>query len=111
MLPEVDGQEIVPVLLCRVEAGNMECALWKPQGGTSAVALFLNAESAAAYQTANGLDASWQQYQPSRVDLLEILRQMHTAGVTVAVLDPDQSTAKRLFNLHAVLENAGMSNE
>lgn len=111
MQSELDVQEIIPVLLCRIEGGEMRCALWTPAGGSPALALFLDASSASAYQQDTGLDDTWQQYQPARSDLLEILRQMYSAGVKLAVLDPDKSQAKRLFDLQKVLQETGLLEE
>jgi hypothetical protein len=103
---EVDvSDEIDPYLVCRVEQGALECALWQMEQGERAVALFLTEESAQAYRQAAEL-ADWLAVRPSREALLEVLSACHDRGINFAVLDPDQRQARRVFDLGAVLRAA-----
>jgi hypothetical protein len=95
-------QEIAPFVLLHVESGEVRCALWRLQQGDSALALFLSAETAAAYRTAAGLE-DWQVLQPDRNGLLELLDAHARAGIRLAVLDPDLRQGRRLFDLQAII--------
>jgi hypothetical protein len=110
------SEEIDPFILYHLQGSQLECALWQiagtePPAGERALALFLSAESAAAYREAAGL-AGWQVLRPARLALLDVLRACRQAGVRYAVLDPDLCQAKRFFDLDAILsaaDEAGLS--
>jgi hypothetical protein len=98
-----DQSQSDPYIVCRVEGTQMHCALWTLEGGDRAISLFLTRESAERFFAGAGLDAPWRIERAYPKDLLTILRHSHQAGVRYAVLDPDQTTAKQLFDLEAVL--------
>jgi hypothetical protein len=98
-----DPSQSDPYIVCRVEGAQMHCALWTLEGGDRAIALFLTRESAEKFFGGAGLDAPWRIERAYPKDLLTILRHSHLAGVRYAVLDPDESTAKQLFDLETVL--------
>jgi hypothetical protein len=97
------SDEIEPFVVYRVDAAQVECALWRLQQGERALALFLSADSADAYRQAAGL-AGWRVLRPSRPALRELLQACADAGVRYAVLDPDLDHAKRIFDIRTILE-------
>lgn len=101
---EMPSEEIFPYLVYRVSGEQMECAVWTLDEGHKALALFLTQESAKAYIEATDLDSDWKTFCPGRTDLLEILRQSTSAGIDLAVLDPDAKEAKRIFDLREVVK-------
>lgn len=100
-------EEIQPFLVCRAVAGQLECALWTLESGQRALTLFLSEESATAYLAAAQLAEPWRAFRPGREALVTILKECHATGVSYAVLDPDAASAKRLFDLKQVIDNAG----
>ena len=60
--------------------------------------------SAEAYIEATDLSSDWKSFCPGRSDLLEVLRQSTSAGIDLAVLDPDAKEAKRIFDLREVVQ-------
>jgi hypothetical protein len=99
--------ELEPYLVYRIAGDQMECAIWTLREGYRALAMFQNGETAAAYRHGLGLGEEWNIFRPGRNDLLAILRQCHETGITLAVLDPDHEQARRVFDVHAMLHNAG----
>jgi hypothetical protein len=97
------SDEIEPFLVCRVEDGSLECAVWQLKEGERAVALFLSEASARAYCAGAGLTGR-QVIRPGRAGLREVLTACYQAGIRFAVLDPDQHQARRIFDLGAVLK-------
>lgn len=95
--------EIEPFIVFRINGGQAECATWQAETGGKALALFLSAESAAAYRAAAGLTAGWQVVRPPRAGLLELLRAGRQAGIGMAVLDPDGGKARRVFDIAEIL--------
>jgi hypothetical protein len=100
------GEEINPYLVYRLSGEQMECAIWTLNEGQQALALFLSQESAEAYVSATGLGEAWKFFCPARIDLLQIIKQSTTTGIFVAVLDPDDKQAKRLFDLRQIVSAA-----
>ena len=98
------SEEISPFLAYRLCGEQMECALWKLKEGQQALALFLSQQSAEAYVNATGLGESWKIFCPARIDLLAIIKQTTAAGIFLAVLDPDDKEAKRLFDLREMVK-------
>ena len=96
-----------PYILYRLEAGQVECALWQIKDGPKALALFLTDEKAAGYRTAGQLDTQWQVFRPERAALLELLKACYQADVRHAVLDPTPEKAKRVFNIGDILAAVG----
>jgi hypothetical protein len=99
------SEEISPYLLYRVTGEQIECAIWRLKEGEKALALFLSEDSAEAYKKET-LSSDWQVYHPSRTDLLEILNQSTSSGILLAVLDPDDTQAKELFDLREVVKSS-----
>jgi len=100
------SEEISPYLVYRLSGEQMECAIWTLNEGQQALALFLSQESAEAYVSATGLDETWKVYCPARIDLMQIIKQSTATGIFVAVLDPDDKQAKRLFDLRQIANAA-----
>jgi len=101
-----DTDEIDPFVVYRVSGGQMECALWTLAEGERALALFLTADGAGGYVATAQLTGQWKVFQPSKHDLLQILRHCRLAGIHRAVLDPGAETAQRLFDIEQVLAAA-----
>ncbi|HKA07595.1 MAG TPA: hypothetical protein VKD71_10080 [Gemmataceae bacterium] len=106
MTPAAD--ELSPYLLVRVRNGSAEFACWRVKEGHDALALFLNADGATDYAKAALDGPGWQVVRPSRASVLEVLRACHAAGVTLAVLDPDDQQAKRVFPISEILQATGV---
>ena len=101
-----EATEIEPYVVCRAVGGELECALWTLAEGQKALALFLTAESATAYLASAKLLAPWRILLPVKADLLEILRGCAAAGIDYAVLDPNESEAKRMFDIARIVQAA-----
>jgi hypothetical protein len=99
--------EIQPYILYRLDAGQLECALWQIKDGPKALALFLTDEKAAAYRTAGQLGEQWQVFRPARQALLELLKACFQAKIEYAVVDPTPEKAKRVFNIGEILAAVG----
>ena len=97
------NDNIEPFLIYRLAGSEVECAVWRLQEGPTALALFLSAESAAAYHQAAGLGDEWKVYQPARAALFQLVGAAVQAGILYAVLDPDHEKAKRMFDLQAIV--------
>ena len=104
---EILSEEIFPYLVYRRLEDQMECALWTLDEGHKALALFLSEETAKAYIEATDSDSEWKLFCPGRTDLKEILKQSTSAGIDMAVLDPDANQAKRIFDLREVVKTMG----
>ncbi len=98
------SEEILPYLVYRFCAEQMECAVWTLNDGHMALALFLSQESAEAYVKSTGLGSDWKTFCPAPANLLKILKQTTAAGIFWGVLDPDNNQAKRLFDLREVVK-------
>jgi hypothetical protein len=101
------ADELNPYLLVRVNAGHAEFARWRVKDGPDALALFLSADTAAAYAGKMLSGPGWQVVRPPRASVLEVLRACYAAGVTLAVLDPDGEQAKRVFPIGEILQAVG----
>lgn len=95
--------EIEPFIIFRVAGGQAECTTWQIESGAKALALFLSQESAAAYAASAGLGSEWRVFRPKRAAMLELLRASRASGIAMAVLDPDQQKARRVFNIDEIL--------
>ena len=99
------SEEISPYLAYRPCIGEqMECAVWTLNEGQQALALFLSQQSAEAYVNTMGPGENWEIYCPARLDLMAIIKQSTAAGIFLAVLDPDDKEAKRLFDLRPMVK-------
>jgi hypothetical protein len=109
MTPVAD--ELSPFLLVRVRDGRAEFARWRVTEGHDALALFLSADGATAYARSALSGPGWQVVRPPRSSVLEVLRACHTAGVTLAVLDPDGQQAKRVFPIGEILQAVAFASD
>jgi hypothetical protein len=107
--PTAAADELNPYLLVRVRAGRAEFARWRVKDGPDALALFLTPDGATKYAGQALAGPGWQVVRPPRASILEVLRACHSAGVTLAVLDPDGERAKRLFPIAEILQAVGLS--
>jgi len=98
--------EIQPYLVYRRSGRQVECALWALDTGSKSLALFLTAEGADRYLDTAGLRPAWKAFRPAKAELLKILEHCLQVGVEHAVLEPDNDTARRLFDLRQVLAAA-----
>jgi len=101
------ADELTPFLVVRVRDGCAEFARWRVNDGPDALALFLTADGAAAYARQALAEPGWQVVRPPRTSVPEVLRACYSAGVTLAVLDPDGARAKRVFPIGEVLTAVG----
>ncbi|HEX3151453.1 MAG TPA: hypothetical protein VHR66_25470 [Gemmataceae bacterium] len=105
--PPSAADELNPYLLVRITAGRAEFARWRVKDGPDALALFLSADAAQHYAEKMIRGPGWQVVRPPRASVLEVLRACYTAGVTLAVLDPDGAQAKRVFPIGEILQAVG----
>jgi len=97
------SDEIQPFVVYRIDGDQMECALWQLKDGQKALALFLSGDAATSYRASANLGAEWKIFCPAKEALLQLLKACHEAGIGYAVLDPDLEKAKRIFNIHEIL--------
>ncbi len=92
--------EIEPWL---VLIGDSQLAFWQLQTPeATALALFSDGDKAAEYLT--GLSVpNCRAHQPTRRELLTVMIRCYEQQVRYAVLDPTQSSARRIFPLRDVL--------
>lgn len=95
--------EIEPFILFRLAGGQAECATWQVEAGAKALALFLSEAAASAYAATSGLGSDWRVFRPKRAAMLELLRASRASGIALAVLDPDQQKARRVFDINEIL--------
>src|SRR5262245_35436193 len=95
--------EIEPFIVFPLRGGGGDWATWQIELGAKALALFLSQESAQAYCGKAGLGAEWKVFRPNRAAMLELLRTSRSAGIALAVLDPDTQKARRLFDINEIL--------
>jgi len=103
------SSELHPHLLYREDAGQARFATWELADGHEALALFTTADAAAAYRADLGEPASWNDYEPQRDTLIEILAACRAAGILYAALDPIGGSARTLFDIPKVLAAATAS--
>ena len=101
------NDEIEPYILYRIDGELMVCALWQAEGGQKALALFLSGDSATSYRDSAGLGPEWKMFRPAKKVLLQLLNGGYQSGIAYAVLDPDLTTAKRIFSIHEILHGIG----
>jgi hypothetical protein len=98
------SDEIQPYIVYRIEADQMECALWQFKDGQKALALFLSGDAATSFKEIASLGEEWKIFHPAKEALLQMLKGCHEAGIGYAVLDPDLEKAKRIFNIQEILK-------
>lgn len=92
--------------LAEQSLAEQSLALWRlSETDQPALALFTSAAQAERYALVNA-SAAWSVQQPARSALLRIMIECFRQDVQLAVLDPDQATARRIFNLRDVLRAA-----
>ena len=92
------------VIVTEAETGS-SLAMWElSESGQAALTLFSSQAFAERY--AEKLDGQSSVMKPARQALLSIMIECYQQGVTLAVLDPDQATAKKIFQLADVLRAA-----
>jgi hypothetical protein len=101
------SDEIQPYVVYRIGGGQMECALWRFVDGRQALALFLSGDAATSYRECADLGPGWKIFCPPKEALLRLLKGCVQAGIDHAVLDPDLETAKRVFDIRAILDAVG----
>lgn len=101
------GNELEPFVLYRFTDGQVECALWQLKDGPRALALFQTSDRAVNYRHSAALGDEWKVFRPARMALLELLRAVYRNGVQLAVVDPDASSAQRIFDIKDILDVTG----
>lgn len=81
-------------------------AFWQPQAtGQPALAIFSTAEKAHAY-AAEQAYADADVLQLREIELVKLLAELFTQGISHAALDPNHNSARSLFDLRQVLRAA-----
>jgi len=105
MNPEQES-ELEPWIVLTQEGSAQHLALWQlADASATAVALFSSRDQAEHYAS-QFVSSAYQIAQPERHALLRILIECFQNQVTLAVLDPDQHGAKKIFPLRDVLRAA-----
>lgn len=78
-------------------------ACWQMEDQRIALAMFTDQAKAQQYARDSGLQGT-QCLQPKPVDLVRTLAMCVAGAIEVAVLDPDQKSARRIFDLPAILK-------
>jgi len=79
-------------------------ACWRLEAGQDAIALFSSKDTAMRYAAATANESS-DCVQPPPTGLVRLLVQCVEADITTGVLDPDGTTARRVFDLRKVLRS------
>lgn len=102
----MNENEIQPWLVVIGSSAATRLAMWQiGETQKPALALFSNSERATQYAIAH-IDEEFQVTQPARTALLTIMIECYRGQMEHAVLDPDSSSAKRVFVLRDVLKAA-----
>ena len=68
------SDEIQPYVVYRIDAEQMECALWQFKDGQKALALFLSGDAAMSFKESANLGAEWKIFCPAKEALLQMLK-------------------------------------
>lgn len=98
--------DLIPFLIFKAESGQAEFAQWRTQAGDSALAVFQDRAKAEAFMKVSFLSEGWMVMQPALPMLQSIFKAMIQAGVLFAVLDPDEKSARTVYNLVEVVAAA-----
>lgn len=98
--------DLSPHLLYRSDAGQARFATWRLAEGHETLAIFTSEEAARKYGEELTEPAHWLAFQPSRDKLLAILHACRDTGILYAALDPASGSAKTLFDIPRVLDEA-----
>lgn len=90
--------EVQPVMLVRMTPQGPEFARWRINNGEDAIAMFLDVASAQKYQDSLQ-ETGWKVWKPTVLELLTVFRGCLQLGIHNAVLEPDISSAKRIFSI------------
>lgn len=102
----MNENELQPWLIVQGQGDARSLAMWRLSDlDQPALALFSDAARAERYATAH-IAIHWEVSQPARAALLHIMIECFQQQIKLAVLDPDQETARRVFNLRDVLKAA-----
>ena len=102
----MNENELQPWIVVLDGPAEQSLAMWRlAESDQPALALFTTAALAERYALQNA-NAAWSVQQPARPALLQIMIACFQQRVELAVLDPDQATARRIFNLRDVLRAA-----
>lgn len=102
----MNEHEIEPWVIVAECDDDQSLAMWRlSENDQPSLALFSSAELAQGYARAQ-VAAPWKITQPSRSDLLRVMIECYRKKIELAVLDPDGTTAKRIFMLRDVLKAA-----
>lgn len=101
--PTETVRDLQPWVLYRLSEQQAECAMWRFASGELSLAMFREEASARRYESSLPQADAWQVYQPPEGALRAILRHCLQCGVRLAVLEPNQRGALRIFDLAAVI--------
>lgn len=108
--------DLQPWLLWRqLPDAQAEVSLWSIEQVGTSIAVFSSYDLAERYRASvllrspddktESTDASdWKTYQPTELELGQIMVEHYRAGVKWLALDPSESAAKRLFSMAEVLK-------
>ena len=97
--PQAIDEHLTPWLIIGAEGPTC----WRLKDERIALALFSRYEKAEAYRSMSEL-LNVECVQPPPADVVRIFVACLAADITVGVLDPDQESAKRVFDLRTVLK-------
>jgi hypothetical protein len=102
----MNDNELQPWVVAVGDAEERSLAMWRlSETEQPALALFSSAGLAEAY-AAKHVASCWQVAQPARSALLGVMIECYRQGVRLAVLNPAETSAQRIFNLRDVLRAA-----
>lgn len=102
----MNENELQPWVIVLGQADQQSLAMWRlSETDQPALALFSAAAHAEKYAT-DHIEQSWQVTQPARTTLLSIMIECYRQQVELAVLNPTEASAQRIFNLRDVLRAA-----
>ena len=98
--------DLIPLLIFKTESGQAEFAQWRTQAGETALAIFQDRTKAETFSQLSSLSEAWMVMQPALPLLQSIFKAMLQAGIKYAVLDPDEKSAKTVYNIAEVIAAA-----
>lgn len=102
----MNDNELQPWVVVLEDAQERSLAMWRLSDTQQpALALFSSAALAESY-AAKHVDSNWQVTQPARTALLGLMIECYRQDIQLAVLNPAETSAQRIFNLREVLRAA-----
>lgn len=102
----MNDNELEPWVILLGKTEDRTLAMWRlSETDQPALALFSTAGHAQRYAAAHS-DQTWQVTQPARTALLGIMIECYRQQVELAVLNPTEASAERIFKLRDVLRAA-----